>query len=42
MDGDDNLFRRRELSNEYEEYALAIVTIDHLNEKKLLDMCLFS
>ena len=27
--GDDSLFCRRELSNEYDEYAAAIVTIDH-------------
>ena len=27
--GDDSLFCSRELSNEYDEYAVAIVTIDH-------------
>ena len=27
--GDDSLFCRRELSNEYDEYAEAIVAIDH-------------
>ena len=36
MDGDDNLFRRRELSNEYEEYALAIVTIDHFKREEVV------
>ena len=36
MDGDDNLFRRREISNEYEEYALAIVTIDHFKREEVV------
>ena len=27
--GDDSLFCRRELSNEYDEYAVAIVATDH-------------
>ena len=33
--GDDSLFCRRELSNEYDEYALAIVAIDHFKREEV-------
>ena len=32
--GDDSLFCRRELSNEYNEYAVAIVAIDHFKREE--------
>ena len=36
MDGGDSLFRRGELINEYEEYALAIVAIDHFKREEVV------
>ena len=33
--GGDSLFCRRELSNEYEEYAAAIVAIDHFKREEV-------
>ena len=37
--GDDSLFRSRELSNEYDEYAVAIVTIDHFYTRRSCWTC---
>ena len=34
--GDNSLFCRRELSNEYDEYAVAIVAIDHFKRKEFV------
>ena len=34
--GDDSLFCRRELSNEYDKYAAAIVAIDHFKREKVV------
>ena len=33
--GDDSLFCRRELSNEYDEYAVALVAIDHFKREEV-------
>ena len=33
---DDSLFCRRELSNEYDEYAVVIVTIDHFKREEVV------
>ena len=40
--GDNSLFCRKKLSNEYDEYYVAKLLLINLNKKKLLDMCLFS
>ena len=34
--GDNSLFCRRELSNEYDEYATAIVVIDHFKREEVV------
>ena len=34
--GDDSLFYRRELSNEYDKYAAVIVSIDHFKQEKVV------
>ena len=34
--GDDFLFGRRELSNEYDEYAVAMVAIDHFKPEEVV------
>ena len=34
--GDDSLFCRRGLSNEYDEYSAAIVAIDHFKQKEVV------
>ena len=34
--GDNSLFCRRELSNEYDEYAAAIAAIDHFKQEKVV------
>ena len=39
--GDDSLFCRRELSNEYDEYAVAIVATDHFKREAVGHMPLF-
>ena len=39
--GYDSLFCRRELSNEYDEYAVAIVAIDHFKREVVVHMPLF-
>ena len=39
---DDSLFCGRELSNEYDEYAAAIVAIDHFKREEVVGLVLFS
>ena len=34
--GDDSLFYRRELSNEYDKYAAVIISIDHFKQEKVV------
>ena len=34
--GDDSLFCRRELSNEYDEYNAAVVAIDHFKQEEVV------
>ena len=34
--GDDSLFCKRELSNEYDKYAVAIVAIDHFKREEVV------